>query len=160
MPLSSAFPAASASLHTSNEIPHCTEDRRPSYTILEMPPITNEGNAPRRYLESLYDTIQTQVEKRKVWQVVSGSETTNNVVIFNISMLEWENLLDSPTSKHRMEMQLSLVDKSLGCEVNETTGQGQVVADASGNADESGIANVADGAGWFVENVLLHNQFN
>ncbi|HHZ83331.1 MAG TPA: hypothetical protein EYN60_04865 [Nitrospirales bacterium] len=80
--------------------------------------------------------------------------------MFNISMLSWKNDLDAPDLKRRIEMKLSLVDKFLGCEVNETTGQGQVLVDSSGHGIENGVADVADGAGWFVENVLLHNQYN
>jgi hypothetical protein len=150
----------STALRTSDVLPHCTEDRRPSYTVLEMPPISNAGNAPQPYLEALYQTIQKQVEKRAVWKVVSVSDTIEDVVVFNISMLSWKNDLDASDLKRRIEMKLSLVDKFLGCEVNETTGQGQVLVDSSGHGIENGVADVADGAGWFVENVLLHNQYN
>ena len=151
---------ASTVLLTPDLLPHCTEDRRPSYTVLKMPPIRNVGNAPQLYLEALYRAVQEQVEKRAVWQVVSEDDTIEDVVVFNISILSWKDDPDAPDHKRRMEMKLSLVDKFLGCEVNETSGQGQVVLDLSGNGIESGIADVADGAGWFVENVLLHNQFN
>ena len=120
----------------------------------------NARNAPQPYLEALYQTIQKQVEKRAVWKVVSVSDTIEDVVVFNISMLSWKNDLDAPDLKRRIEMKLSLVDKFLGCEVNETTGQGQVLVDSSGHGIENGVADVADGAGWFVENVLLHNQYN
>jgi len=151
---------ASTALRTPDVLSHCTEDRRPSYRVMEMPPIRNAGNAPQPYLEALYRTIQKQVEKRAVWQVVSEHDTIEDVVVFNISMLSWKDDPDAADNKRRMEMKLSLVDKFLGCEVNETTGQGQVVVDSSGNGIKNGVADVADGAGWFVENVLLHNQSN
>ena len=147
-------------LRASDVLPHCTEDRRPSYMVMEMPVIANPGNAPQPYLDALHRAIQQQVEKRAIWSVVSESDTREDVVVFNVSMLSWTNDPDAPDRTRRMEMKLSLVDKFRGCEVNETTGQGQVVVDSSGNGLESGIADVADGAGWFVENVLLHNPSN
>ena len=151
---------APSTLQTSQVLPHCTEDRRPSYSMLEMPPINNLGNAPTPYLDALYDGVAKQVEKRGVWRVVPERNTVKDVIIFNISMLSWKDDPDAPKQKRLMDMKLSLVDKHLGCEVNETTGQGQVVLDSSGSGTQRGIDEIADGAGWFVENVLLHNQYN
>ncbi len=143
-----------------DDIPHCTGDRRPSYIVLEMPPIRNVGDVPPVYMEMLYDAIQKQIEKRLVWRVVSSHNTIKDVVVFNVSILAWENIPDALDREWRMKMQLSLVDKFLGCEVNETLGEGNVVMGSSGDKVKSGVSDVADGAGWFVENVLIHNQFN
>ncbi len=151
---------ATIALHAPGDILHCIEDRRPSYKVLEMPPIRNTGNAPQPYLEALYDAIQKQIKKREVWQVVSERDMIENVVVFNISMLVWEDASAALDNTRHMKVKLSLVDKFLGCEINETTGAGQVVVDSSGNRIEHGVADIADRAGWFVENVLIHNQSN
>ena len=141
-------------------LPHCTEDRRPAYMVLEMPPIANYGGAPQPYLDALYEATRSQVEKRNVWQVVTERDTIEDVVVFYISMLSWQDDPGAQDEKRQMKMKLSLVDKLLDCEINETTGQGQVIMNAYGNGIESDVTDVADGAGWFVENVLIHNQYN
>ena len=151
---------SSTVLSAPHVLPHCAEDRRPSYRVLEMPPIANHGDAPQLYLDALYEATREQVKKRNVWQVVTERDTVEDVVVFYVSILSWKEDPDVPDEKRQMEMKLSLVDKLLGCEINETTGQGQVMVDASGNGIENSVADVADGAGWFVENVLIHNQYN
>lgn len=145
---------------TSATLQHCAEDRRPFYTVMETPNITNLGNAPDQYITNLHSAMRQKLENRSVWKLVSNANTQDNVVTFRVAMLAWETAPSSPSDTRMMEMKLSLIDKLLNCEINETTGKGTVLLDSHGNSTQKDIENIADGAGWFVENVLVHNQFN
>ena len=145
---------------TLKTLPHCAEDRRPFYTVMEIPDITNLGGAPDQYITDLHAAMHQQIEKRAVWKLVANASTQDNVVTFRVDMLSWEADHSSLQELGMMEMKLSLIDKLLNCEINETTGKGTVLLDSHGNGTKKAIENIADGAGWFVENVLVHNQFN
>ena len=153
-------PSHSAVAQPLPHFPHCMEDRRTAYTVMEIPEIRNPGQAPSRFLSQLHREIVMQVQKRDVWRIVPVADGTDDVVIFDIATRSWNENPDSNGTQGNMEMGLSLQDKLRQCEINETTGQG-IVHLQEGTAGESeGIAVIADGAGWFVENVMLHNQTN
>ena len=140
--------------------PHCVEDRRTAYTVMEIPEIQNPGQAPSPFLTHLHREIVEQVHKRDVWRIVPVADSTDDVVIFDIATRSWNEKPDSNGAQGTMEMGLSLKDKLRQCEINETTGQGTVRLQEGAAGTGEGIAAIADGAGWFVENVMLHNQTN
>ncbi len=141
-------------------LPHCTEDRRPAYMVMEIPEIRNPGNAPSHFLAQLHQEIVRQVHKREVWRIVPMAESIDDVVTFDITTRSWNEKSDSNDAQGTMEMGLSLKDKLRQCEINETTGQGTVRLQEGSGGNGERIAAIADGAGWFVENVMLHNQTN
>jgi hypothetical protein len=127
---------------------------------MEIPEIQNPGHAPSHFLAKLHLEIVDQVQKRDVWRIVPVADSTDDVVIFDIATRSWNESSDSNGAQGTMEMGLSLRDKLRQCEINETTGQGTVHLQEGAAGEGEGIAAIADGAGWFVENVMLHNQTN
>ena len=151
--------AAQASQLQTQPVPHCTEDRRPLYRVVEIPPITNTGRAPEVFVHTLHQEIVKQVKRREVWRVIPVTDAREEVVQLTMMILSWEAGPTTGGHPGTLEMKLSLIDKALHCEVNDTMGQGLVSLYPAVEKTRA-VAQMADGAGWFVENVLVHNQFN
>ena len=154
-------------------LPHCTEDRRPrppAYKVLEIPKILNSGQVPDEFLKTLYPEVIKHIHIPDVWDILPVTDRTDDVVLLSMVTHSWAEQPNSEGAVGTMEMKLALIDKALMCEVAATVGQGNVsrvlttastslsFSDSLGAEKSSGIAEIANGVRWFVENVLVHNQ--
>lgn len=137
--------------------PHCSSDRRGHYTTIEVPEITDTGQAPPVFFTHLHDAIMAEGRERAIYQVVSSTPERDHVVRLTMSVDTWKPERTPTDHNGTLTMQLFLIDKTHQCQVGQTTGAGTIRYDPQSGFDPNDIASIAESAGWFVGTTLMHD---
>ncbi len=137
--------------------PHCSSDRRGQYTIVEVPEITDTGQAPRAFFSLLHEAIMEEGRQRDIYRVVPATSTRDEVVLLTMFVESWTPDAARGGNNGLLLMKLFLIDKIHQCQVGQTTGHGDIRHDPETGFNPEDIRAIAESAGWFVGITLMHD---
>jgi len=137
--------------------PNCSGDRRGQYTIIEVPEITDIGQAPLAFFPLLHEAIMEEGRRRDIYRVVPATTKQDEVVLLTMFVESWT--LDAARGGNNgiLSMKLFLIDKTHQCQVSQTTGHGEIQHDHKTGFQPEDIRAIAESAGWFVGITLMHD---
>lgn len=137
--------------------PHCTTDKRSHYTTIEVPEITNIGQAPPEFFALLHAAILEEGRARDIYHVVPTADKNPTVIQLIMFVESWTPKTPKDKKNGVLAMQLLLIDQVSQCQVGQTTGYGNVGHNPTNGFDIDALQTIAQSAGWFVGITLMHD---
>tara|TARA_B100000315_G_C14575007_1_gene587458 strand:+ start:228 stop:866 length:639 start_codon:yes stop_codon:yes gene_type:complete len=137
--------------------PRCSSDRRGQYTIIEVPEISDIGQAPQHFFPLLHKALIDEGHRRDIYRVVPSTTEHDKVALLKIFVNAWTPDLERNSSTGLLSMNLFLIDKVHQCQVAQTTGHGKINYNPTSGFNREEISAIAETAGWFVGMTLMHD---